>query len=762
MSGRLRATPLHQVDPVAEGRWRATGEDPQFLLQLDQPLVARGIFCLTARVRGDHSIAPVLYLDLGEGWCEATRHAMEAAGDGRWSLLVALPAGFRQARFDPSEAAVEFELGDVTVEQIPASRLVLELLADEVGSQPERGAELLREVAARWHPDDAHEAGLWLLARGTDVLHRAPDAYRDWITAYDTLQPAMSRTLRAAVAAMPKRPRVLLASPLAGTGRLLDALLAGVRAQLYPDWDLALLADPDTSPALLAQARATTEGDSRVRVEAADLSALLAGSEAAYVLVLAPGQVLRPHALLALVDAMLARPSAGVGYWDSDRLDAADRRTEPNFRPDWNPDLFLAQGYFDGTAMLSMACARAAMEDGVAFADAGTEASRWLLRALGSGGDVPVHVPMVLSHTPIESPPAVAPGARAALVEEALARTDVQARIEARPDGLRIHWPLPEPAPMVSLVIPTRDRVDLLRQCVDSILASTDYPDYEILVVDNQSREAATLAYLRELESEPRVRVLVDDGPFNYSRINNAAIAQARGSLVALVNNDIEVIDCGWLREMVSHCCGRASHRRRDAVLPGRHHPACGRARGPWRRRGPRVRAPFARHPRQPWPRRAGAGPVGGDRRLPAHLARPLRRARRAGRAPCGGVQRRRLLPAGTRQRLPRRVDALRRAVPSRVGDPRARGHGGEARAFRGRSAAHARHLGRPARGRPGLQPQSLAGTRRGHGARRTTAPCACGVGGRPAGTDDTITGIPKGHAEQQCASVTTRRRARA
>ena len=105
---------------------------------------------------------------------------------------------------------------------------------------------------------------------------------------------------------------------------------------------------------------------------------------------------------------------------------------------------------------------------------------------------------------------------------------------------------------MVSLIIPTRDRVDLLRNCVESIRKKTDYGPYEIIIVDNGSREAATHAYLNALTDQGAARIVSWDRPFNYSAINNFAVSHAKGSIVGLVNNDIEVITSSWLTEMAS------------------------------------------------------------------------------------------------------------------------------------------------------------------------------------------------------------------
>jgi len=141
-------------------------------------------------------------------------------------------------------------------------------------------------------------------------------------------------------------------------------------------------------------------------------------------------------------------------------------------------------------------------------------------------------------------------GARA--VQEHVRHESQTARVEELEHGhYRVRWPLPDPVPRVSLIVPTRDRPELLRGCVESLLSRTDYPDFELLLVDNGSREPEALALLAEYERRGRVRVLRDDSPFNYSSLNNRAAREATGSVLALVNNDIEVITPDWLLEMV-------------------------------------------------------------------------------------------------------------------------------------------------------------------------------------------------------------------
>jgi GT2 family glycosyltransferase len=131
---------------------------------------------------------------------------------------------------------------------------------------------------------------------------------------------------------------------------------------------------------------------------------------------------------------------------------------------------------------------------------------------------------------------------------------DLPAQVEAAP-GLpfyRLRFSIPEPQPLVSLIIPTRDKVSLLQGCVDSIRNKTTYPNYEIIIVDNGSTDPGALAYLAAIAKQPNTRIFRYDEAFNFSAINNFAVRQARGSIIGLINNDIEIISPDWLTEMVS------------------------------------------------------------------------------------------------------------------------------------------------------------------------------------------------------------------
>ncbi len=176
-----------------------------------------------------------------------------------------------------------------------------------------------------------------------------------------------------------------------------------------------------------------------------------------------------------------------------------------------------------------------------------------------------MHIPRVLYHwRTIEGSTALASGEKSYTTDAGIkalrdyfANQQPGVEVDAGlvPNTYRVRYPIPEPAPLVSLLIPTRDRRSLTETAVRSILEKSTYTNFEILILDNGSVEADTLEFFRQIQLEDRrVKVLAYDFPFNYSAINNFGARHARGSVIGLVNNDVEVINPEWLTEMVSQC----------------------------------------------------------------------------------------------------------------------------------------------------------------------------------------------------------------
>jgi len=253
---------------------------------------------------------------------------------------------------------------------------------------------------------------------------------------------------------------------------------------------------------------------------------------------------------VALIRSTFARHrDCALAYADEERLDADGTPLHGVFHPAFNRHLMEASGYLAGFAALPRADAlRLGLSEGTGPA----AVYDLLLRHIAGLDPARIrHIPRVAFG--IEGrPPGFAPGA-IGLASRALAqRLGVPVEVVGG-RHLRPIYPVPDTAPLVSIVVPTRDRAALLGTALRSLIARTDYRAFEIIVVDNGSVEPETFDLFEEIKGLwPQTTVVRDDGGFNFPRICNLGVAAARGELILLLNNDIEVVDGGWLSEMVA------------------------------------------------------------------------------------------------------------------------------------------------------------------------------------------------------------------
>lgn len=281
--------------------------------------------------------------------------------------------------------------------------------------------------------------------------------------------------------------------------------------------DLAEPHDPEQMKATLASLKAEHVPALLIRsAPTSDMAAAIARIDwtmEPWLLPIRVGDRIAAGAASAYRTAM-ARASGRVIYADDD-LSAGRRRRTPYFKPDWNSELFRHQDYLSGACIV-----RAGPSDLMAVAGASDWVARLIAGLVGHG--TPFHLHRMLHH-------------RASRPAQHL---PVRPLVPARD------------LPPLSVIVPTRNRVDLLRTCLEGV-AAADYPDVEVIVVDNASDDPDTLAYLAALDPA-RYRVLRHSGAFNYSAINNRAVDVAEGRLLCLLNNDIEMMEPRWLATLAT------------------------------------------------------------------------------------------------------------------------------------------------------------------------------------------------------------------
>ncbi|UBU47514.1 glycosyltransferase [Cobetia amphilecti] len=339
------------------------------------------------------------------------------------------------------------------------------------------------------------------------------------------------------------------------------------------DWLAACCASDERITLLAEPERAT----GRFTDPLTDINSAAVGD---WVGLMTTGATLSADTLTCFAWLVKEKPQAGFLYCDEDRIDGDGHRHSPNFKPGWNPDLLLSTPYLGHLGLWSreqwQACRDSLEVEDNLMATATDLIHQLALEMIESTrkshqsliwrvSQVLVHVPD--DHLSLTVTDQGSWGTRhLERVSDYLARHDVAAVAEpgkvlleangGTGENVRVRWQLPESQPLVSLLVPTRDGIEILKPCVDAILAHTEYRHFELLILDNQSTCPQTHGYMREVAArDERVRVLHWDEPFNYSAINNFGAREARGDIIGLVNNDIEPMNGEWLTEMVSQVC---------------------------------------------------------------------------------------------------------------------------------------------------------------------------------------------------------------
>jgi len=393
------------------------------------------------------------------------------------------------------------------------------------------------------------------------------DPYGQWNESFAKFDDELRRRLTQRIDLLTYRPTLSIVMSSYNTDHgFLRAAIDSVLAQVYPDFELVIADDCSPDPQVRAIVQEYARRDPRVRlveretnggISAATNSAIDAAT-GEWLVFMDHDDTLVEWALLHVALTLNDRPGAQLLYSDEDKLADGERLHSPYFKTDFDPLLLLGQNYV--CHLTTVRRDLVARLGGLRSEFDGSQDWDLVLRVseVVAREDV-VHIPLVLYHwrshegstsqTSAAKPWALDAGRRA--VAAALVRRGVDAEVaDVGGTGFaEVRFALATPAPVVSILIPTRDGT-YIERCVDSVLARTEYPDFEVVIIDNGSVAASTRQLFERLGD--RVRVLRDDRPFNYSALHNAAVPQTRGEVIVMLNDDTEVLEGHWLTAMVA------------------------------------------------------------------------------------------------------------------------------------------------------------------------------------------------------------------
>lgn len=543
---RVELIPAPSFDVETTGdEWLALSDASEVSLGAERIPVGWVRLSMKLEGRGDAVMLPRLLVQVA-GAPRPVDLALPSPVDGRLHVLLEVPRETVGLKLRPSERAAAFRISDVLVTEVTAAELAAHAanrLVRSMAADPSKNLGSALEMARAIATANPGRAAALLRKAAVGTVSEAT-TYAEWARRYVEFTDQERRAIREWIDAFPKRP--LVSIHVAAT-RVCDpiAAIAAMKRQLYPHWELLVSFD-STSEVQSSWAHAA-RGDARVRLLDGTAHPIDAARGDLFV---APSSDfhLADHALALFTHHLATTGDAAVTF---DEEVETEKGIAPVFRPLWDEDLFLGNDYVRGAVCFtrSFLLRQGRKPEGVGTAFAFNA----LVELVGDPDAKIGHLPFVLARRKVVTSMHPDSAMQAVLDRHASTLTGTSITRGLTRGTFRLMRRRPERPPLVSLIIPTRDKQPVLELAVESLLLKTRYPNFELIVVDNQSREQSSLKYLRDLQRRPKVRVLRYREPFNYAAINNVACAASRGEVIGLLNNDLEIISGDWLDEMVAH-----------------------------------------------------------------------------------------------------------------------------------------------------------------------------------------------------------------
>lgn len=365
------------------------------------------------------------------------------------------------------------------------------------------------------------------------------------------------------------KPKISILLPLPNANlNFLHLAIKSITTQLYQNWELCIVYDNSIDKSIIKKIKSYHAKDKRIKILYrklyGDISIAYNNafkiSTGDYIAFFHQDDLLSIDALFHIVNLINNNKNLKFIYTDEDKIDKKGVRYDPHFKPDWSPDLLLSYNYISHLSVVrrEIFCEIGGFRkkfDGARDYDL-------YLRITGSLDDNQIaHIPQVLYHARLHSKSidndsfikSYVLNAGLESIESHLKNKKIKASAEiTKFNTFRIRYHL-HSYPLVSLIIPTKNGYKFLKKCIESILTKTDYPSFEIIIIDNGSDESDIKNYFEVIRKYKNIKIITDPSPFNYSQLNNRAVKYATGEIIGLINNDVEVISSSWLNEMVSY-----------------------------------------------------------------------------------------------------------------------------------------------------------------------------------------------------------------
>jgi glycosyltransferase involved in cell wall biosynthesis len=568
---------VHRSLEQRDDRFAIVGAEPSFALSVagvsDSSMsLKRGWYSFDATVLTPKG-ALYFFLYLGRdsggksGFSEMERFLLSFDDNKRSRHLINVPEGISCLRLQVYDFEGAFAISDVQLRPLGSLNILTALVSKHILpllTQPRVLISKLKKGISC-----VREGGLSAL-KAKLFGGRVTNNYNEWVSRFDSFSQSDREAIASASQALDYKPTISIITPVFNPPiQHFRACVDSVLGQGYPNWQLCLADDSSTDPEVKKVIAEYCAKDSRIQavyrdkcghISAASNSAISIAS-GDYLAFLDHDDELTMDALYMVALELNKHPHAQLIYSDEDKKTSYGMRVNPHFKSDWNPELLVQQNYICHLLVIKKTAVDAV--GGLRTGFDGAQDWDLILRVAETLSERQIrHIPHVLYHwTLIANSTAQSTSAKPYVLEaqkkavqEHLDRTGQpgKASIWHSISHITVERAVPAKQPKVSLVILTRDKVALLRQCIDSLLDKTSYENYEIVVVDNGSIDPETFAYFDRITKHRNVKVVRSDSPFNFSALNNAGVKHCTGEVLGFLNNDLQFTKGDWLGKMVA------------------------------------------------------------------------------------------------------------------------------------------------------------------------------------------------------------------
>ncbi len=568
---------LNQIIIAEDGRqYVAIGTDPFFIINLNSGSLKAGWYHLVIKIAAVKGVllSPMLYFDYGFGFNEQDIWNLPSPINDEINCLINFSSKALRLRFDPAKTTCTFTIKDFSLQALgffKTARIGAAKYKDLYMADKSQLSFYYSFLMSCFKPGKNS-----LRAKIREGIYynkiQTWDKYKTWCSLYDTISPDDFNSIKLLSGQLVYKPVFSIIMPVYNPPiTFLKKAIDSVLNQAYTHWELCIADDLSDNQHVKNLLKEYQENDNRIKIVFREMNghishasnSALSVASGEFIILLDQDDELLPHALYMVADCLNGNKNAGIIYSDEDKIDEAGNRYDPYFKTDWNADLFYGQNMISHLGVYNHALVTKV--GGFREGYEGSQDYDLALRCIEHlSPDQILHIPHILYHwratqgstAVMASNKNYALDAGLRALKDHFKRTCKQATplINVN-NSFRIKWALPQELPLVTIIIPTKDKVSILANCVESLFLKTAYKNFEVIIVDNNSEDPLTHAYYQKIKAENQQLSVLEFKPaFNFSAMNNLGVKHSKGEILILLNNDTSVINADWLNEMVGLC----------------------------------------------------------------------------------------------------------------------------------------------------------------------------------------------------------------